>query len=165
GRMPRSGRALHAPLLDRERRAEQLARERSPGAGADPADPGGERVDVGVGDEVAVGGHLDPLAAEEAAADRMGGDARDLALRDPRAELAVVADEVFEVGAPERRDVALEAAGVRDAARAERSVTGFTREGRGELRAARGELRVGKDLTRSGTQVGDEIVHLTGRHD
>src|SRR5438445_8111324 len=60
-----------------------LVNERLPAPGTYPAHVGGERIHVRFGDEVLVGRHLDRLAPEEAAADRVLGDARELALRDP----------------------------------------------------------------------------------
>src|SRR5437867_7340174 len=87
-----------------------LLNERPPAASSDPAHVGRERIHVRFGDEVLVGRHLDRLALEEAAADRVLGDARELALRDPGPELVVAAHQVVEIGAPEAGHVALERA-------------------------------------------------------
>src|SRR5206468_8107772 len=116
-----------------------LANERPPAPGTDPAHVGGERIHVRFGDEVRVGGHLDRLALEEPAADRVLGDARELALGDPGAQLLVAAHQVVEVGAPEAGHVALERARVPDAPGAERPVAGEAAEVAGNLAAARRE--------------------------
>src|SRR5439155_13209728 len=113
------------------------ASETSPAAGPDPAHVRHEGVDVLRRLDVAVGEgrHLDHLAADEDAADRMLGDARDAALGDPLPQLPVVAHQLVEVGAPEAGDVTFERAGVRHAARAERPVARKAAELRGALGA------------------------------
>src|SRR5439155_14916440 len=113
------------------------ASETSPAAGPDPADVRHERVDVLRRLEVAVaeGRHLDHLPAEEDAADRVPGDARDTALGDPLPQLAVVAHQLVEICAPEAGDVALEGAGVRHAPGAQRPMARKAAELRGALGA------------------------------
>src|SRR5439155_662985 len=107
-------------------------------AAVDPADVGGQRADVVLGEEAAEGCHLDRLATEEERADQVLGDSPDLALRDPVPELLVAAHEVVEVRTPEARHVALERARVGHAAGAERTVAGEAAELRGEIGGAGG---------------------------
>src|SRR6266403_1128164 len=164
-------RAPQPPSAKRERSRARppcstlLSHQWPPAPGTDPAHVGGERLHVRVGDEVLVGGHLDRLAFEEPAADRVLGDARELALGDPGAQLVVAAHQVVEVGAPETGHVALQRARVPDAPGAEGPVAGEAAEVARDLAAARRARLVGEELPRGGTQEGDQIVHLPSGHE
>src|SRR5262249_17360403 len=120
--------------------------QRAPRGGVKPAHVRDQRVDVWPGEEAFVGGHLYGLPAEAPPAPRVLGDARDLPLRDPPAELRVVVDQLVEVASPEGRDVALEGAGVRHAARAERAMAAEAVELDRQLRPVRGQLLAGENL-------------------
>src|SRR5438445_597601 len=106
-------RAPQTPSAKRERSRARppcstlLSHQGPPAPGTDPAHVGGERLHVRVGDEVLVGGHLDRLALEEPAADRVLGDARELALGDPGAQLVLAARVLRAAATP--RSVAREA--------------------------------------------------------
>src|SRR5437667_8333040 len=82
-RCPQTPSAKHERSRARPPWLTLLVNEGPPAPGTDPAHVGGERIHVRFGDEVLVGRHFDRLAPEEAAADRVLGDARELALRDP----------------------------------------------------------------------------------
>src|SRR4029453_15300825 len=97
-------------------------------------------------DEAFIRRHLDALALEVDAADGVVLDAVEVAVLDPLAQLVVALDHLGEILPPEARYVALERAGVRLAAGAQRAVTREAVELDGEIGALRGLLFFREEL-------------------
>src|SRR5688572_1077614 len=102
-------------------------------SGPQPADVRDDRIELGVRQAVAVGRHLHRLPSQEEAGDPVFGEPLRMAMHDPLAYLPVVPRELAEVLAVPGRDVALQRAGIGQAAAPLRPVAAEARQALGGL--------------------------------